>query len=101
MIPESLFFLRPEEPIHKRYEALRSFYVEGMTAREVSAKFGYTVSTVYALTRDFKILLGSEQPSASFFLQLQPGRKPNLLNKSGRTQRKKQKNEEGMDQSEA
>ena len=54
MTPESLFFLRPEEPIHKRYEALRSFYVEGMTAREVSAKFGYTVSTVYAKRERFQ-----------------------------------------------
>ncbi len=82
MTPESLFFLRPEEPIHKRYEALRSFYVEGMTAREVSAKFGYTVSTVYALARDFKILLGSEQPSSSFFIQPQPGRKEKSLDGS-------------------
>ena len=82
MTPESLFFLRPEEPIHKRYEALRSFYLEGMTAREVSAKFGYTVSTVYALTRDFKILLGSEQPSSSFFIQPQPGRKQKSLDGS-------------------
>ena len=82
MTPESLFFLRPEEPIHKRYEALRSFYVEGMTAREVSAKFGYTVSTVYALARDFKILLGSEQPSSSFFIQPQLGRKQKSLDGS-------------------
>ena len=82
MTLESLFFLRPEEPVHKRYEALRSFYVEGMTAREVSAKFGYTVSTVYALARDFKILLGSEQPSSSFFIRSQPGRKEKSLDGS-------------------
>ena len=82
MTPESLFFLQPEEAVHKRYEALRSFYVEGMTAREVSAKFGYTVSTVYALTRDFKRLLGSEQPSSKFFLRPQPGRKEKSLDGS-------------------
>ncbi len=41
MTPESLFFLQPKAAVHKRYEALRSFYVEGMTAREVSAKGKY------------------------------------------------------------
>ena len=81
MKPESLFFLQPEAAVHKRYEALRSFYVEGMTAQEVSAKFGYTVSTVYALARDFKILLGSKQPSSSFFIRPQPGRKQKSLDR--------------------
>ena len=82
MTPESLFFLQPEAAVHKRYEALRSFYVEGMTAREVSARFGYTVSTVYALARDFKRLLSSEQPSSSFFIRPQPGRKEKSLDGS-------------------
>lgn len=82
MTSESLFFLQPEAAVHKRYEALRSFYVEGMTAQEVSAKFGYTVSTVYALTRDFKKLLGSKQPSSKFFIQSQPGRKHKSLDGS-------------------
>ena len=82
MTPESLFFLQPEATAHKRYEALRSFYVEGMTAQEVSAKFGYTVSTVYALTRDFKKLLGSKQLSSSFFIRPQPGRKHKILDGS-------------------
>ncbi len=82
MTPESLFFLQPETTVHKRYEALRSFYVEGMTAQEVSAKFGYTVSTVYALARDFKKLLGSKQPSSSFFIRPQLGRKHKSLDGS-------------------
>jgi hypothetical protein len=75
MTPELSFFLQPETTVHKRYEALPCFSVEGMTAQEVSAKFGYTVSTVYALTRDFKKLLSSKQPSSKFFIQPQPGRK--------------------------
>jgi len=69
------FFLRPQDATHRRYEALRAFHLDGRTAQEVSGLFGYTVSTVYTLVRNFKSLLGSNAPSAQFFISSRPGRK--------------------------
>lgn len=48
------FFLNPQDPMQRRYEALRASLVEGMGAEEVARKFGYSVHTVYCLRRDFK-----------------------------------------------
>lgn len=69
------FFLRPENAAHRRYEALRAFHVEGKKAEEISGLFGYTVSTVYTLVRNFKRLLDSDDPDAQFFVSARPGRK--------------------------
>ena len=75
MTPAERFFLRPENPAHRRYEALRAFHVEGKKAKEVSGLFGYTLSTVYTLVRNFKRLLDSDHPDAQFFVSTRPGRK--------------------------
>jgi transposase len=40
--PEALFFLAPEKLLHRQYEALRAFFVEGLSAAEVAERFGYT-----------------------------------------------------------
>jgi hypothetical protein len=52
---------------HRRYEALRAYFVEGATAGEVAARFGYAPSTVVAMARDF------EADPSSFFLAHRPG----------------------------
>src|SRR5215471_16484774 len=36
------FFLEPQHPKHRQYEALRSFFVEHEPSSEVAANFGYT-----------------------------------------------------------
>lgn len=36
------YFLNMTTPTHKRYEALRAFYYEGVSAKEAALKFGYT-----------------------------------------------------------
>ena len=36
------FFTAPIQVNHRRYEALRAFFVEGMTHAQAAAKFGYT-----------------------------------------------------------
>lgn len=51
---ENDFFLRPRDPMHKRYEALRASFVDGLSAQEVAQRFGYSIHTVNALRRDFK-----------------------------------------------
>ena len=45
-------FTAPSEPSQRRYEALRAYYVEGASAREVADRFGYTRATVETLVRD-------------------------------------------------
>ncbi|MGB5635537.1 MAG: hypothetical protein WBM44_10835 [Waterburya sp.] len=70
------FFLSPKSTPQSHYEALRMFYVQEKTAQEVAEHFGYSVSTVYALTRDFKRLLrDNEEPAYKFFQRPQPGRR--------------------------
>jgi transposase len=48
------FFLRPTDPMQKRYEALRASFLDGLSTREVARRFGYSIHTVHALRRDFK-----------------------------------------------
>jgi transposase len=71
------FFLYPDDPMQKRYEALRASFVNGLSADEVANNFGYSVHTINALRRDFKT--GSLPP---FFYPLTKGpkqRRPSTL----------------------
>ena len=69
------FFQLPQHITHKHYEALRAFYFEAKSAREVAQQFGYTLSAFYSLTRDFNRLLSQPEPSKRFFVTLARGRK--------------------------
>lgn len=64
---KAAFFSSPTDVTQRRYEALRAYFVEGRTAAEVAARFGYAPSTVVAMARDF-----TPEPS-SFFLTHRPG----------------------------
>ena len=59
----------------KRYDALRSFFVEKHTAEEVCIIYGYTVSSFYSLVRDFRNYLKSGCTEDFFFKETQSGRK--------------------------
>jgi transposase len=47
-------FTAPAEPNHRRYEALRAYFVEELSAEAVGERFGYTRSTVETLVRDWR-----------------------------------------------
>jgi transposase len=47
-------FARPTQPNQRRYEALRCYFVEGASAQQVAARFGYTRATVETLVRDYR-----------------------------------------------
>jgi len=47
-------FTKPSEPNQRRYEALRAYFVEELSAEAVGERFGYTRSTVETLVRDFR-----------------------------------------------
>src|SRR4051812_4040707 len=56
-------FLEPSNSTHRRYEALRAFFVEGLPSAEAAARFGYTPGSFRVLVHQFR-----NQPGASFFL---------------------------------
>jgi transposase len=47
-------FTAPQEPNQRRYEALRCYFVEGLSAQAVGERFGYTRATVQTLVSDFR-----------------------------------------------
>jgi transposase len=48
------FFIGPEQVNHRRYEALRVFYVEGLTYAQAAERFGYTRWAMVNLVREFR-----------------------------------------------
>ncbi|MCL2147638.1 MAG: transposase [Synergistaceae bacterium] len=64
------FFTNPIQPLHRQYLALRSFYFEEKSAEVVAAQYGYSVSAVYTLAKNFKYKLEcSKQNGAELFFQ--------------------------------
>ncbi len=61
------FFASPEGAAHRRYEALRAYFVDGLPAAEAGARFGYTEATVAAMARDFRA------GDRDFFVERRPG----------------------------
>ena len=59
----------------RRYDALKSFFNDGLSADECAKKYGFTLSSFYALSRDFHNHL-KEHPNEDFFFKpLTLGRK--------------------------
>jgi hypothetical protein len=48
------FFLAPEKPLHRQYEALRAFFVEGQSSQDVARRFGYTPGAFRVLCHEFR-----------------------------------------------
>jgi transposase len=57
------FFLKPENPKHRQYEAIRAYYVEGLTGPEAAKKFGYTHGAFRQLCHQFIC-----DPNPEFFI---------------------------------
>ena len=62
------YFLQPTNPCQRKYEALRALFVDNLSPKEVSAKFGYSIHTIYSYQQEFNS--GSE---INFFLPLKKG----------------------------
>lgn len=74
---DSSYFLSPIDPMQRRYETLRAFFVENKTAKEIAKKFGISHHTVYSTVKKYKKI---KQPE--FFLPLKKGpkdRRPSTL----------------------
>ena len=48
------FFLEPRSTFHRRYEALRAFFIEGRPPTEVAARFGYKPAALNVLISRFR-----------------------------------------------
>lgn len=70
------YFVNPCNVLHRQYEALRAFFYEGIPAKRVAKEFGYTVSTLYSLARDFKNTLKDKIYEEPFFKVNTQGRRP-------------------------
>lgn len=70
------YFLNQDNTLKKRYDALRVFYVDNVPAEEVARYFGYTLSSFYSLSRDFRAFLEKYPDEDMFFKEVEMGRKP-------------------------
>jgi len=48
------FFLEPLQPVHRRYAALRAFFVDGLSLPAVAEQYGATYHTMRSWVRDFR-----------------------------------------------
>jgi transposase len=51
---EQRFFLEPASPAQRQYEALRTYFVEGVSTQEASQRFGYTAGSFRVLCHHFR-----------------------------------------------
>jgi hypothetical protein len=51
------FFLQPTQSLHRRYEVVRAFFVEGRAQADIAAQFGLRPQTVQSFVRDFRAQL--------------------------------------------
>jgi len=63
------YFSQPSEPAQRRYEALRAYFVDGLAASEVAARFGYSPANVHQMASDLRA------GRAVFFRDSTPGPK--------------------------
>ena len=56
-------FVQPRNPIHRQYEALRAFFVEGLPSAEAARRFGYTPGSFRVLCHELH-----QNPGLEFFL---------------------------------
>jgi len=68
------FFDKPETTAQRQYDALREFFYEKKTAKNVAEKYGYTLSAFYSMTRDFHRQLKQSSGKEMFFLKPKVGR---------------------------
>jgi transposase len=77
---KAAFFTAPSGVAHRQYEALRAYFVEGLSAAQAAARFGYAPSTMVAMIRDFT------PQHADFFVDRRPGRRSAPAKQAARSQ---------------
>ncbi|MEW6048460.1 MAG: hypothetical protein AB1609_18620 [Bacillota bacterium] len=67
-------FLEPTNSTHRQYEALRAYFVEGLSSTEAAARFGYSPGSFRVLCHQFR-----QDPHRAFFLP--PAKGPQIAPK--------------------
>jgi transposase len=67
---EARFFLEPEQPKQRQYEALRAYFVENLQAKDIAASFGYTPGAFHVLCHKFR-----KDPERKYFVETKRGPK--------------------------
>jgi hypothetical protein len=62
------FFLEPSNANHRQYEALRAYFVDGLSSADAARRFGYTSGSFRVLCHDFR-----QNPHRQFFLPTAKG----------------------------
>lgn len=70
LTPEQLFFLLPEKPLHRQYEALRAYFVEQLPSDQVAERFGYSPGAFRVLCSEFR---HNQERQGRFFKDVQRG----------------------------
>jgi transposase len=61
-------FLEPKNSAHRQYEALRAYFVEGLSSAEAARRFGYSTGSFRVLAHNFR-----RDPHREFFIQPRKG----------------------------
>ena len=59
---QAAFFLSPQEPLHRQYEALRAYFVDRLPSVEAARRFGYSPGSFRVLCHQFR-----KNPDRQFF----------------------------------
>ena len=59
--PGRRFFLEPHLTFHRRYEALRAFFVDQRPAAEIAGQFGYKLTAFHVMISRFRAQLRQGQ----------------------------------------
>lgn len=53
-LQEARFFLEPVNALHRQYEALRAYFVDGLSSKQAAQRFGYTPGAFRVLCHQFR-----------------------------------------------
>ena len=56
------FFLEPTQPLHRRYAALRAFFIDGLLPQAIAERFTLPYHTVRSWIRDFRTQCRAGEP---------------------------------------
>jgi hypothetical protein len=67
---DARFFAEPDNSLHRQYEALRAYFLEGKPSYEVACQFGYTPGSFRVLCHEFR---HDPEKRKSFFQEIKHG----------------------------
>jgi len=67
LTPEARFFLEPASSSQRQYEALRAYFIDGLSSADASRRFGYTPGSFRVLCHHFR------RSKPDFFRELKRG----------------------------